>query len=71
MSTNGVQAVSITKHFVKSRCKHEKVATALVAFWSFAVMERWYSLKSLACCRMLLSFSVMRASRSDCRLLRL
>lgn len=33
------------------------VATALVAFWIFAVMERWYSLKSLACCRMLLRYS--------------
>jgi len=25
MSTNGVQAVSISKHFVKSLCKHETV----------------------------------------------
>lgn len=33
------------------------VATALVTFCIFAVMERWYSLKSLACCRMLLRYS--------------
>lgn len=33
------------------------VATALVSFWILPVMERWYSLKSLACCRMLLRYS--------------
>lgn len=33
------------------------VATALVSFWILPVMDRWYSLKSLACCRMLLRYS--------------
>lgn len=33
------------------------MATALVSFWILPVTERWYSLKSLACCRMLLRYS--------------
>ncbi|TNN39906.1 hypothetical protein EYF80_049921 [Liparis tanakae] len=32
-----------------------QVTTALVSFCILPVMERWYSLKSLACCRMLFS----------------
>lgn len=44
------------------------VATALVAFWIFAVMERWYSLKSLACCRMLLRYSCWQSTETrGCR----
>ena len=33
------------------------VATALVAFWILAVIERWYSLKSLAWARIMLRYS--------------
>lgn len=40
------------------------VATALVAFWIFAVMERWYSLKSLACCKMLLRYSCQQNTQT-------
>jgi len=34
-----------------------QVTTALVSFCILPVMERWYSLKSLACCRMLFRYS--------------
>lgn len=34
-----------------------QVATALDNFWIFPEMDLWYSLKSLACCRMLLRYS--------------
>ncbi len=33
------------------------VAMALDSFWTFPEMDLWYSLKSLACCRMLLRYS--------------
>lgn len=33
------------------------VATAFVSFWILPVTDRWYSLKSLACWRMLLRYS--------------
>lgn len=34
-----------------------QVATALDSFWIFPATDRWYSLKSFACCRMLLRYS--------------
>lgn len=34
-----------------------QVATALESFWIFPATERWYSLKSFACCKMLFRYS--------------
>lgn len=34
-----------------------QVATALDSFWIFPATDRWYSLKSFACCKILFRYS--------------
>lgn len=46
-----------------------QVATALESFWIFPATDRWYSLKSFACCKILFRYSY-RIQREEKRILK-